>query len=153
MSNKKSANAGVDALTGFGFQRNCALYLLLNDYDSFKNREFFLCIEHHDDFLFCFKTSCLTQIEEIHAYQAKKLSGAIWKINPRLSEIIAKMLEVGNDLKEDPISKSSSYDHSLTFISNTETELKYTPLKQEKKNGKKEVIVRSNSRCYSLNIE
>ncbi len=27
---KKAANSGIDALLGFEFQRNCALYLLLN---------------------------------------------------------------------------------------------------------------------------
>ncbi|PWB15761.1 hypothetical protein DCO44_05135, partial [Acinetobacter sp. AM] len=54
--NKKSVNGGVDAQVGFDFQRNCALYLLLDDYDSFKEKNFFVCIEHHDDFLYCFRT-------------------------------------------------------------------------------------------------
>jgi hypothetical protein len=31
VAKNKAANAGVDALTGFEFQRNCALYLLLDN--------------------------------------------------------------------------------------------------------------------------
>ena len=89
---KSSANAGIEALLGFEFQRNCALYLLLENYDRFKKREFFLCIEHHDDFLFCYRSNYQDKIEEIQSYQAKKLSGAIWTINERFSEAIAKML-------------------------------------------------------------
>lgn len=140
MSTKKNAaNAGVDALLGFEFQRNCALYLLLNDYDSFKGREFFLCIEHHDDFLFCYRTDCRSNIEEIRSYQAKKLSGSIWTINERFSEVIAKMLEVGNDLVSDPAPKSLSYNHELTFVSNTDIKLNYKPNANEKKAGRIEI--------------
>jgi hypothetical protein len=102
---KKAANSGIDALLGFEFQRNCALYLLLDDYNRFKDREFFLCIEHHDDFLFCYRTGCRSNIQEIHSYQAKKLSGNVWTINERFSETIAKMLEVGSDLRSDSAPK------------------------------------------------
>lgn len=147
---KKAANAGVDALLGFEFQRNCALYLLLNDYDRFKGREFFLCIEHHDDFLFCYRTNCRSNIEEIHSYQAKKLSGAVWTINERFSEVIAKMLEVGNDLINDPAPKCQSYTHELTFISNTDIKLNFTPSKDEKLDGKKEttyLLNEQNCKC------
>ena len=137
---KKSANSGIDALLGFEFQRNCALYLLLNEYNRFKGREFFLSIEHHDDFLFCYRTDCRSNIEEVRSYQAKKLSGKVWAINERFSEVVAKMLEVGNDLRNDPVSKCQSYTHELTFVSNSDIELKYTPNKQEKDDGKKEII-------------
>ena len=136
---KKAANSGIDALLGFEFQRNCALYLLLNDYSRFKGREFFLCIEHHDDFLFCYRTDCRSKIEEVHSYQAKKLSGSVWTIDKRFSEVIAKMLDVGNDLINDPAPKCQSYTHELTFVSNTEIKLNYKPTKQEKKEGKKEI--------------
>lgn len=136
---KKAANAGIDALLGFEFQRNCALYLLLNDYDRFKGREFFLCIEHHDDFLFCYRTNCRSNIEEIHSYQAKKLSGSVWTITERFSEVIAKMLEVGNDLINDPALKCPSYTHDLTFVSNTDIKLNYKPSAKEKKEGKKDI--------------
>lgn len=151
---KKSANSGIDALLGFEFQRNCALYLLLDEYNRFKGREFFLCIEHHDDFLFCYRTQCRSNIEEVHSYQAKKLSGKVWTINERLSEAITKMLEVGNDLRNDPASKCNSYTHELTFISNSDIELKFKPSKQEADDGKEELIYRlneQNTKCkYDL---
>ena len=138
---KKSANSGIDALLGFEFQRNCALYLLLDQYHRFSGREFFLSIEHHDDFLFCYRTDCRSNIEEVHSYQAKKLSGKVWAIDKRFSEIIAKMLEVGNDLRNDPAPKCQNYTHELTFISNSDIELKFTPNKQEKVDGKKEITI------------
>jgi hypothetical protein len=152
---KKSANSGVDALLGFEFQRNCALYLLLNEYDRFKGREFFLCIEHHDDFLFCYRTDCRSNIEEVHSYQAKKLSGNVWMINDRFSELVAKMLEVGNDLTNDPVLKCKSYIHELTFVSNTDIKLNYKPTKQEKKDGKTEItylLNEQNSKCTYVAI-
>ena len=133
---KKAANSGIDALLGFEFQRNCALYLLLNDYGHFKEREFFLCIEHHDDFLFCYRSDCRSNIEEVHSYQAKKLSGSVWTIDKRFSEVIAKMLDVGNDLVNDSSPKCQSYTHELTFVSNTDIKLSYTPTDQERKDGK-----------------
>ncbi|MFD1385109.1 hypothetical protein ACFQ45_17275 [Rhodanobacter aciditrophus] len=136
---KKAANSGIDALLGFEFQRNCALYLLLNEYNRFKGREFFLCIEHHDDFLFCYRSDCRSKIEEVHSYQAKKLSGSVWTIDKRFSEVIAKMLDVGNELINDPAPKCQSYTHELTFVSNTDIKLNYKPTDQEKKVGKKEI--------------
>lgn len=148
---KKAANAGIDALLGFEFQRNCALHLLLNNYDSFIRREFFLCIEHHDDFLFCYRTDCRSNIEEIHSYQAKKLSGSIWTINERFSEVIAKMLEVGNELINDPAPKCQNYTHELTFVSNTDIKLNYNPTEQEKKEGKKEITYLLNEQNCGCN--
>lgn len=137
---KKSVNAGVDASHGFEFQRNCALYLLLDNYDEYREKDFFLCIEHHDDFLYCFKSD--EGIEKINAYQAKKMSGGIWKIDQRFSEIINKILNVGDELRKDDIKKTADYSHKLTFISNTEFELNFKPLKKD--NGKKDAIIRVN---------
>lgn len=135
----KAANSGVDALLGFEFQRNCALYLLLNNWAHIGSREFFLCIEHHDDFLFCYRSDCLSNIEAIDSYQAKKLSGGIWTINARFAEIIAKMLDVGNNLRNDPAPKCKEYTHNLTFISNSDIRLSYSPKKEEKQKGKTEI--------------
>jgi len=150
---KKAVNAGVDALLGFEFQRNCALYLLLNNYDRFKGREFFLCIEHHDDFLFCYRSDCRDKIEEIHSYQAKKLSGAVWTINERFAEAVAKMLEVGNNLINDPAPKCQSYTHDLIFISNTDIKLNYKPSKDEKEYGKKEIIYFLNEQNFKCSYD
>ncbi|EMO3465942.1 TPA: hypothetical protein L7O48_004063 [Klebsiella variicola] len=144
MAKNKAVNAGVDALTGFEFQRNCALYLLLDNFNSFIDKNFFICIEHHDDFLFCYKTDCLAYINEIYAYQAKKLSGKIWTIDARFSEMVSKILLVGDNLKNDSFEKSEDYRHQLTFISNTEIELKYSPLKKLKAEGATEQIVKIN---------
>jgi len=135
-NNNKAANSGIDALLGFEFQRNCALALLLDDYKRISNREFFLCIEHHDDFLFCYRSASLCDIEFIESYQAKKLSGGVWTIDARFAEIIAKILDVGYNLNSDPAPKCSTYSHSLTFISNTEFSLSYKPTKEEEKEGK-----------------
>lgn len=136
----KAANSGVEALLGFEFQRNCALYLLLNNYAEISSREFFLCIEHHDDFLFCYRSDCLSNIEAIESYQAKKLSGGMWTIDARFAEAIAKMLDVGNALRNDSAPKCKDYAHSLTFISNTDIKLSYSPKKAEKLKGKTDVI-------------
>lgn len=144
MAKNKAVNAGVDALTGFAFQRNCALYILLDNFDSFIKKNFFICIEHHDDFLFCYKTDCLSYINEIHAYQAKKLSGKIWTIDARFSEIVSKILLVGDDLRNDSFEKNEDYKHQLTFISNTEMELKYSPTKKLKSEGVTEQVLKIN---------
>ncbi|BCO20302.1 hypothetical protein KUC3_31590 [Alteromonas sp. KC3] len=76
----------------------------------------------------------------MHSYQAKKLSGKVWTINERFSEVIAKMLDVGNDLRNDPAPKCQNYTHELTFVSNSDIELKFTPNQKERNDGKKEII-------------
>lgn len=115
------------------------------------NRDFFLCIEHHDDFLFCYKSDCLSSIESIDTYQAKKLSGGIWTINARFAETIAKLLNVGNNLRNDQTPKCNEYTHNLTFISNTDIKLSYSPKKEEKEKGKTDIthlINEQNSKCH-----
>ncbi len=69
----KSANAGVHNSIGIEFQKHCALYLLFEKYAAIENRKYFICIEHHDDFLFCYQTQG-DLLESIEAYQAKKSS-------------------------------------------------------------------------------
>jgi hypothetical protein len=78
------------------------------------------------------------------------MSGGSWTINGRFSEMIAKMLEVGDDLKSDPAPKCQSYSHELTFVSNSDIELKYSPNKIEKAAGKKEItylLNEQNEKC------
>lgn len=131
-----SVNAGPRAINGFALQRNTALFLLLDNFiDKFKDKEYFISLEHHDDFLFCFFDS-KNHVEYIEAYQSKKKSPDIWKINDELLEIINKLLETGSKLLEDPINKSLNYKHSLYFSSNTtifleekKTKTKTTPSK------------------------
>lgn len=117
----KSANAGVNTGTGIEFQKHCALYLLLENYHSLKDKKYFICIEHHDDFLFCYQTS-ENHISSVEAFQAKKSSNA-WKISAALYEILKKLVETGEALVNDSIQKTDDYQHSLHFITNNNIHL------------------------------
>lgn len=120
---KTIVNAGVDAQTGFALQRNIALYLLLENYEEkFKNRHYFICLEHHDDFLFCFLNED-NEAEIIEAYQSKKKSPNSWKLDDELCQIITKLLNTGKSLIKDDIPKSESYKHILFFATNQTIEL------------------------------
>lgn len=114
----KTANAGTSAQNGFALQRNTALYLLLENYKTkFKGEKYFICLEHHEDFLFCFLNE-KNEVEIIEAYQSKKKSPNIWRLNTELFKIISKVLKVGQNLVLDKINKSSTYKHYLFFASN-----------------------------------
>lgn len=120
----KSINAGVDAQTGFALQRNSALYLLLEHYETkFKGKDYFICIEHHDDFLFCFLNED-NEAEYIEAYQSKKKAPSTWELNKDLIEIVNKLLKTGVSLIDDKIIKSSDYSHVLFFSTNQTINLK-----------------------------
>lgn len=122
----RTVNAGVSAQTGFALQRNTALYLLLENYEEkFKDNNYFICLEHYDDFLFCFLNK-ENEAELIEAYQSKKKSPTTWKLNSDLYEIITKLLHTGKSLTEDDFSKSKSYKHILIFTTNQTIELKIT---------------------------
>ncbi|MDP8051658.1 hypothetical protein QJU23_04350 [Pasteurella atlantica] len=118
----KAVNAGVDAQIGFEQQRNTAIFLLLENYDTLRDKEFFISIEHHDDFLFAFTTN--GDISEVEAYQSKKKNSGIWRINNAFLEIIGKILQTGKSLKNDSHPKTSDYNHKLYFISNQISQLK-----------------------------
>lgn len=119
----KSTNAGVDAQTGFALQRNSALYLLLEEYhNKFKGKDYFICLEHHDDFLFCFLNEN-GEAEIIEAYQSKKKSPDVWKLDQELLNILSKLLKTGKALVSDSLPKSSNYRHLLYFTSNQTTNL------------------------------
>lgn len=112
----KTANAGVHGSTGFEFQKHCALYILFDKYKEIKDRKYFICIEHHDDFLFCYQTND-ELIESIDVYQAKK-SSTEWNQGKELYEILKKMLNVGIDLHNDNLPKLENYHHNLEFTTN-----------------------------------
>jgi len=121
--NDKSKNAGVHAGTGFEFQKHCALYILLENWESYKDRKYFICIEHHDDFLFCHLTED-NLIEKTKAYQAKK-SSEKWSLSKDFYLILQKILEVGKNLNDDKsMGKTTNYVHKLSFISNNTINLK-----------------------------
>jgi hypothetical protein len=113
---KKSTNAGVQTGTGIEFQKHCALYLLIDNWEKHKDKKYFIAIEHHDDFLFCYKDED-ELVEHIETYQAKK-SSEPWGMTQKFYKILQKILEVGKSIKSDPITKSSSYYHELFFLTN-----------------------------------
>lgn len=112
-------NAGVGAQTGFALQRNTALYVLLNNYHSkFTSPNYFICLEHHDDFVFCF-LDVNGEANFVEAYQSKKKSPHQWTVSKELTEILVKLLKTGIRIKKDPLTKSAQYRQSLHFTTNT----------------------------------
>ncbi len=127
----RTINSGPDAQNGFALQRNTAIFLLLENYFyKFQNKKYFVCLEHHEDFLFCFLNE-KDEVSLIEAYQSKKKSPDIWRLNNELFEILIKLLNTGKGLIQDEISKSSIYNHILYFSSNQTIHLEYTPKKSE----------------------
>jgi len=56
------------------------LYILLNKYTTLANTKYFICLEHHEDFLSCHLTYN-NLVRSIEAYQAKKSIrhlGPVW---------------------------------------------------------------------------
>jgi hypothetical protein len=113
----QQVNAGIHASTGFEFQKHCALYILIEKWEEHKDKKYFISIEHHDDFLFCYKNES-DLIENIKSYQAKKSSSA-WGMTKNFYDILNKILEVGKNLKADKAPKIATYHQSLTFMSNS----------------------------------
>lgn len=129
--NDRELNAGVDAQTGFALQRNSALYLLFEHYyEKFKDEKYFICLEHHEDFLFCFLDE-KDEVETIEAYQSKKKSPDKWTLNEILP-IIKKVLKTGQNLLSDPIQKTKTYSHKLVFATNHTISVDYNVIKESK---------------------
>lgn len=125
MSNQKPySNAGVDGSGGYEFQKHCALYIFLEKYEDIKDSKYFICLEHHEDFLFCYLDKA-GLVKNIDSYQAKK-SSSKWTLTQEFKDIIKKILEVGVDLSSDDINKVDDYFHNLYFLSNYEMKLSKT---------------------------
>jgi len=112
----KATNAGVSTATGIEFQKHCALYILFENYGNLAGKKYFICIEHHDDVMFCHQGP-MDELTAVNSYQAKKSSDK-WGMSDTFFEILTKMANTGLALEEDPIPKSSSYTHSLEFLTN-----------------------------------
>lgn len=112
----KAINAGVHGATGLEFQKHCALYFLLDKYKELKHTKYFICLEHHDDILFCYLTED-KHVSSIDAYQAKKSSNN-WTLGNEMFVIILKLAQVGISLKQDAIPKINTYSHNLHFVTN-----------------------------------
>lgn len=125
MSNQKLySNAGVDGSGGYEFQKHCALYIFLERYEDIKASKYFICLEHHEDFLFCYLDES-ELVKKIDTYQAKK-SSQKWTLSKDFKDIIKKILEVGVDLICDDSNKADDYFHNLYFLSNHEIKLSKT---------------------------
>ncbi len=116
-----SVNSGVQTNVGMEFQKNCTLYLLLDNYQTIKGKKYFVILEHLEDIVFGFldKNDLLTKIE---TFQAKKATNK-WSLN-KLLEIIQKITEVSQTIIDDPISKSNTFSQTNYFATNNTIELK-----------------------------
>lgn len=118
MSNS-GVNSGVGAQSGFALQRNTAIYILLNNYKSkFSSPNYFLCLEHHDDFVFCFLDENGDAVLA-EAYQSKKKSPHRWTVNKELTDILVKLLKTGTMVRNDLLKKTVKYQQKLHFTSNS----------------------------------
>lgn len=145
----KTVNSGPDAQTGFALQRNTALYLILeNYYTKFKDKKYFICLEHHDDFLFCFLDE-YDRAKSIEAYQSKKKSPNIWSLNAEMYEILSKLLNTSKNISTDSIPKTYDCKNQLFFTSNQTMSLDYEIIEDSKKKTKTVKIKEDNySACY-----
>ncbi len=145
---KNAVNAGVGAQTGFALQRNMALFILLDNYEQkFQGQNYFVSLEHHDDFLFCFLDD-EDKAKLVEAYQSKKKSSNGWTINKDFGEILHKLLNVGIDLNNDSIPKTSTYGHQLNFSSNANI---FLAAKLPKGSSEKSTTVTVNEESTSVN--
>ena len=144
----KAVNAGVHGASGLEFQKHCALYIFFDQYKAIKEKNYFICLEHHEDFLFCYKdTDGL--VVSIDAYQAKKASSP-WGLLDELFELVHKIVSVGLDLNADDIPKSDDYFHSLKFVTNNSITLKNG---KKKPNAKSELINESNNNVAFTSLD
>lgn len=112
----RATNAGVHAATGFEFQKHCALFIYLDRYFQDIDKIFFICFEHHDDFLFAYLND-LGELKDIEIYQAKK-STSQWGLNKKLIEPLSKILDTVDQVEKDEIQKEEDYKALLFFITN-----------------------------------
>lgn len=141
-----SSNSGVEGGSGYSFQRCCVVFLLFEGYEELNLGNYFICLEHHEDFLFAFLDEN-RRLKKIDTYQAKK-SRDDWRTDSDLCEIIGKMTMVGKELINDPHDKSNDYQHTLNFLTNRNVLL---TSKQEKgvKQDKVKVQVSNRRKKYS----
>jgi len=137
----RNINAGVHAIVGFEFQRNSCLFLFLENYQSLKNLNYFISLEHYDDIIFAFRNT-ENELIKVSTFQAKK-SSVTWK-NSQLFEIFQKICDVGISLHSDKMKKSKTYIQNHFFISNNSIKLEYKDSTTQKK--KQVLISESNER-------
>lgn len=131
----KNSNSGVEGASGYTFQKCCVVYLMFEGFENLKLVNYFICIEHHEDFLFAFLDE-KGSLNKIDTYQAKK-SRDDWKTDQELCEIIGKITLVGKELVNDKHPKSSGYNHTLNFLTNKNILLKSKKIPDKKQTSEK----------------
>ena len=116
-----SVNSGVQTNVGMEFQKHCTLYLLLDNYQTIKDKKYFIILEHLEDIVFGYIDDN-NLLEEIETFQAKKATNK-WSLN-KLLEILKKITEVSQTITNDPIPKSTSFSQTNYFATNNTIELK-----------------------------
>ncbi|HEE0121644.1 hypothetical protein ACCW94_20965 [Enterobacter soli] len=143
----ESINSGVEGGSGYTFQRCCIVYLLFEGYEELNSPtiDYFICIEHHEDFLFAFIDEN-GSIKQIDTYQAKK-SRDDWKTDQDLCDIIGKISLVGRGLLNDTHPKIETYAHTLSFLTNRNILLKGKK-EDNKKQESEKIQITNSSRNY-----
>ena len=141
-----SSNSGVEGGSGYSFQKCCVVLLLLEGINELKKKNYFICVEHYDDFLFGFLSDS-GELKSIDTYQAKK-SNSDWGTDLKLCEIIGKITEVGCDIMNDKLPKHSAYYQTLTFITNRNIKLAGKDV-ESKKQAKIKVQAKNDCVSYS----
>lgn len=139
-------NAGVHANVGMDFQRNCGLYIFLENYHKLKNQRYFIILEHYEDIIFGFLNAD-SDLEKVESYQAKK-SSKPWT-NSELYEVVDKIVKNGIRILIDDLSKSDNYTKEHFFITNNTIKLTY-----KDSNNKKSTISinETNSSVHFLDL-
>ncbi len=137
-----SSNSGVEGGSGYTFQRCCVVFLLFEGYENLNLENYFICLEHHDDFLFAYLNGS-GELKKVDTYQAKK-SRDDWKTDEDLCEIVGKMTLVGKELLSDKHPKSNKYQHTLSFLTNRNILLK-SKKEQNKKQATEKIQVSNTS--------
>ncbi len=142
----KATNAGVHTNIGMDFQKNCALFILLEKYLTIKDKHYFIILEHYDDIIFGFLND-RKKLERIEAFQVKKSAGA-WRLS-QLYEIIKKIIDNGVQLRGDPIVKSKGYIQTQYFGTNDNISIKL----KEKKIEYGELVNETNSDVSFISLD
>lgn len=122
----KYANSGVHANVGMEFQKHCVILILLENFDIYKARKFFIILEHHEDIIFAFLDKN-DELELLNAYQAKK-SSKDWT-RSSITEILYKLITNVSFVRADSIPKATGYQLAQYFTTNNDIVLKTTKSK------------------------
>lgn len=142
MSNKivPYSNFGIHAETGFEFQKHCALYLLLDNYSDWKYKKYFINIESYDDFMFYFLSPDDINYELVQTFQAKKSSG-VWLLNKNLYDVINKIKQAGNYVKDGLSINGVKFVQENFFISNGAIRLEVDNKRSKQEESKSTILV------------